>query len=151
MAPDPAAARARRKRDLLMASALLREQATLALDDLQQRTEAVESTVKAWRQRLAGWAGAWARLPAAGWSAIPVPWRRPLVVGVLAAWGVARRRRKARRARVAPAATGSWAVGPLLLVALPRLWRWGRRGRRAWQILRWWRQRESASRRPVRS
>lgn len=144
----PAALCARRKADLLMASALLRGQAGVALDELQARSEAVEQRVQAWRDRVASWAAALGWRPRQeGAGPAPAAWARPAAAGVvallLARRLFGRRRSHAAASAAAGPARASWAVGPLLLVALPRLWRWGRRGRRAWQILRWWRQGES--------
>lgn len=166
MPTDPASrAAARRKADLLMASALVREQAGLALDDIDLRTRAWEDRARRLRDRVAAGVGAAGQALASGQ---PV-WARPLAAAGAAAWLVARLRSRprpghseaARHARATEPRAGSiWAMGSLLLVNLPRLVRLGRRAGLAWKLARLWqgqgrpgrgRARDSAKGRQARS
>ena len=127
-----------------MASALVREQATLALDDIDLRTRAWEDRVRQVQKRAAAGVGALGRALTSGQPA----WVRPLVVAGGVAWLVSRLRGRRvpasadapREGGQPPRAGSSWAAGSLLLINLPRLIRWSRRARLALKVARLWQQ-----------
>lgn len=135
---DPAAL-GRRKADLLLASALAREQAGLALDEVDAGVGRVEAGFDRLKQRAAAIVGD-------GPSGLVRVFALPLVAGLLAA-RLLRRRRRPAPASPSPARGRGLATAGLLLAVVPRLlslWRWHGHGRRAWRAWRWWKSRQRA-------
>ncbi len=147
MSPDrprhAEAARARRKEDLLLASALAREQAGQALDHIDRRVGRVEARLDRVKRRVTDLLGD-------GPPRLVQVFALPLSAGLAVGWWLRRRRR-------APGAAGDERAGAtrgpglawtgLLLAALPRLlslWRLQGHGRRAWRVWRWWKSRSGA-------